>query len=477
MKIGLSYKFFAAFLTTSLMIVGLIIAMQYYAFQNFADYVSKVELENLDELVSQLGKKYELHGKWDFLKRHPRNWKRILKASGLGRPPGPPPRPLFPGAPPHDPPPEGYPGKGHPKGLFRDGKRISLFDADEHRVIGNPTLEEQVLREIRVNGEIVGWVGLRKKERPSRPLETAFLKQQHRLFFIAGGCILLITTLVSLLLSQHLLRPIRHLIRGTQALASRHFETRIPIRSSDELAQLADDFNNMAQTLEKYEQVRQQWISDISHELRTPLAILRGEIEAIQDGIREMNPETTDSLHSETIHLSRLVDDLHRLSLADSQNLSMRKEPVRPLRILKETLNMFQTRLDQHETDVRMRLADGEDIAITGDPDHLTRLFSNILENTLRYADAPGILKIWEKHDGDRLIICLEDSGPGVPEESVERLFERLYRVDRSRSRALGGSGLGLSICKQIVERHSGNIRAMNAASGGLRIEITFPLA
>jgi two-component system sensor histidine kinase BaeS len=196
----------------------------------------------------------------------------------------------------------------------------------------------------------------------------------------------------------------------------------------------------------------------------------------MQDGIREMSRENLDSLHSEIIHLAKLVDDLHTLSLADSQNLFFRKDPIKPLHILKEAIRIFQIRLDQREIEVQLDPGADDDIRITGDGDRLMQVYSNILENTLRYTDAPGILKIQGNLSRTIFTLCFEDSGPGVPESSVDRIFDRLYRTDRARSRAMGGSGLGLAICKEIVENHGGKIRAENVGSGGLRIEIEFPI-
>jgi two-component system sensor histidine kinase BaeS len=282
---------------------------------------------------------------------------------------------------------------------------------------------------------------------------------------------------VAFLLSKHLLAPIRKLTAGTQALASRRFDTRIEVETIDELGQLAADFNTMAQTLEQYERMRQQWISDIAHELRTPLSILSGEVEALQDGVREVNPDTLDSLSSEARHLSKIINDLHELSLADAGVLSIKKEPVDPVPVLNATLRHFRIRFEENQITVENNLRNDGSVTVIGDADRLQQLFSNLLENTLRYADSSGTLKIWQACTENRLMLYFEDSGPGVPEEALEHLFDRLCRVDKSRSRAKGGSGLGLSICKSIVNALGGEIRAANAASGGLRIEIELPLA
>ena len=297
------------------------------------------------------------------------------------------------------------------------------------------------------------------------------------MLYIVGGGILLLAAVVAFLLSRHLLAPIRKLTAGTQALASRQFDTRIEIESKDELGQLAADFNAMAQTLEDYERMRRQWISDIAHELRTPLSILRGEIEALKDGVREVNRDALDSLYSEAKHLNKIVTDLHELSLADTGALSIQKVPVDAVAVLNKTLGRFKQRFAENQITIENNLENQPPISVIGDADRLQQLFANLLENTLRYADAPGTLKIGQESTENRWVLFFEDSGPGVPAEALDRLFDRLYRLDRSRSRAMGGSGLGLSICKSIAKALGGEIRAVNANSGGLRIEVELLLA
>lgn len=157
--------------------------------------------------------------------------------------------------------------------------------------------------------------------------------------------------------------------------------------------------------------------------------------------------------------------------------LSIKHEPVNPVQVLKETLWSFQTRFAARGITLQADLAGGQEhILVSGDEDRLKQIFANILENTWRYADSPGVLKIWQELKDDGLSLNFMDSGPGVSDESLGRLFDRLYRVDRSRSRKQGGSGLGLAICKSLVEALGGEIRAMNAPSGGLWIEILLPL-
>ncbi len=484
MKFKLSYKIFVAFSLTSLMVVALMVGIiRFYVARNFADYVNKSLLERYSDVTAALTTEYQTHRGWQTLKNNPGRWAEILRSSLprrvfdlRRRPPRPP----------------GIENKGSggsakempppvpPRRIQRLARRLALFDADKQHIAGGRaglSYDRYTLQEITISGKTAGWLGLHKREPLANPLAVGFLKQQSQALYLIGGAILVLAAIVAFLLSKHLLAPIRKLAAGTQALASREFDTRIEVESRDELGQLAADFNAMAQTLEQYERMRQQWISDIAHELRTPLSILSGEVEALQDGVREVNPDTLDSLRSEARHLSKIVNDLHELSLADAGVLSIKKEPLEPVPVLNEALRHFRTRFDESQITVENSVENDPPISVIGDADRLQQLFSNLLENTLRYADTPGTLRIRQERTENRLKLLFEDSGPGVPDEALERLFDRLYRVDKSRSRTQGGSGLGLSICKSIVNALGGEIRAANAASGGLRIEIELPLA
>ena len=355
------------------------------------------------------------------------------------------------------------------------GPRISLFDAEKRPLTGTEPAspDREQLKPILVDGKVVGWLGM---QRPSNPLDVEFLRLLSQTFFAIGGVALLLALLVTIVLSRHLLSPVKELAEATRALTSRRFDTRIAVRSQDEFGQLATDFNNLAQALERYEQMRRQWMADISHELRTPLAILRGEIEAMQDGVRQITPEALESLHFEVLHVSRIVHDLHDLSLIESQPFQAVLAPVHPLEVLEEALRSFAPRFEQGHIRIETNTSELQHVAIMADADRLKQLFSNLLENVLRYVQAPGELKIFSELQADRLSLAFEDSGPGVPSALLPRLFDRLYRVDMARSRAQGGSGLGLAICKSIVESFGGEIAASQAPAGGLRITIILPV-
>jgi two-component system sensor histidine kinase BaeS len=480
-------------------VVCLLLIARYYASRNFEAYVSKVEMERLNSLAVVLGQAYQRTRSWPPVLDDLGHWLEIARTvpgpsagAGVGERPRHPPPPLLPdprmareaeGGPP--PPFDGRPSPPPLQALSPPAPppppgrppALALFDAEKRPMQGAEpySAADYRLKSIQVDSRVVGWLGVRRHERPTHPLDVEFLRAQSQTFYAIGGVALLLAVLVTSLLSRQILAPVRELAKATRALTSRRFDTRIAVRTKDEFGELAKAFNNLAQALERYEQMRRQWMADISHELRTPLAILRGEIEAMQDGVRAITPEALESLHFEVLHVSRIVHDLHDLSLIESQPFPTELTAVHPLEVLEESLRAFSPRFKQ--LDIRLE-ADGgglKQVAIKADADRLKQLFANLLENALRYVQAPGVLKIFAELKDSRLFLFFDDSGPGVPQASLTRLFDRLYRVDTARSRAQGGSGLGLAICKSIVESFGGEIAASRAPAGGLRIAMVFP--
>ncbi len=497
MRINLFYKLFGAFFLSSVIIVGLwIFVVRYYVSDNFTRYVNKFELELQHEVMSELIKVYSKDRNWNSLRHNKTLWIDILSKTIARNPTITPHNPLYQLQP-------GHPGSSemhevekefaekdfkqrkqlikhrlsnqHPSNDNRPIK-LAVFDKNKQAIVGNVKKPEQyILKPIKLNKKTIGWLGLRKRRQLSNPLDISFLKQQTQLIYTVGGGILSLSLVISFLLSRHILSPINSLTKGTRAIADRKFETRITVKTRDELADLANDFNTMAETLEKFEDQRKQWISDITHELGTPLSILQGEIEAVQDGIRQIESDTLESLHAEVLHLSKIVNDLRELSLAETGGLSFKKDSINPLNVITDTISIFEKRFSKRQLTLDVNLNIKETISTIGDRDRLQQVFSNIFENTLRYADSPGTISIRAGIEEQKVHIRIEDSGPGVPEGSLEHLFDRLYRVEQSRNRAIGGSGLGLAICKHIINAHDGEIKASNVPGNGLRIEITLP--
>lgn len=228
--------------------------------------------------------------------------------------------------------------------------------------------------------------------------------------------------------------------------------------------------------LRTHEEVHRNWVADTSHELRTPLAILRAQIEALQDGVQQPNAKTLNVLHKEVMHLSKMVDFLHDLAKSDLGELKYEMVPVDISSVLEDALEAFEERMQSKEISIDAgSITEGPRI-IKADADRLKQLFINLLENSYRYTKRGGKIKISLQEQGDNLSVIFDDTEPSVPDEILEKIFERFIRGEGSRSRQTGGTGLGLAICKTIAEGHGGTIAASHSPLGGLQIRITIPL-
>ena len=481
MKFKLSVKIFLAFLLLTVINVVLMSTLiKHFANRDFEMYIKQNDLEKLESLADTMATFYREHNGWQSLIKNYELWATLLR-SVISKDEFQ--RPYEPQVPFNESnnrdssatvtsssPPIWDP--------FNVGLPFCLFDAEKKRVTGSPgAFEEFTVVPISVDEKTVGWLGLKSGAQRSHPLDQAFLQKQSKVFYMIGVATLLVSMIIALLLSKNLLTPIRQVSEATKELTLRNFSTRIPVKSSDELGNLARSFNEMAQKLEDYERKQQQWLSDISHELRTPLSVLIGEIEALQDGIRKPDDASLTSLGDEARHLISIVNDLSDLSLAEAGVLSMKKEAFKPLSILNQTVYIFKNRFESAGMTIDLDLGETTgDVKMIGDPGRIMQLFSNLLANALSHTMKPGKLTIRQNCTADQLKLIFGDTGPGVPENALPKLFDRLYRADPSRSRMTGGSGLGLAICKSIVEKHSGIIRAQNMENGGFNIEVMLPI-
>ncbi|MBK9131566.1 MAG: HAMP domain-containing protein [Gammaproteobacteria bacterium] len=362
-------------------------------------------------------------------------------------------------------------------GFLRADRRVMLLDADRSIIYGDPELADLLtLRPIIVNRRTVGYLGILPGPSISDLRAGHFLDQQTDAFALMVLTVMLVSAALAYAFANRVLEPLGAITSGSRDLADGDYEVRVPVTARDELGQLARDFNSLAEALQQNERIRRQWVADISHELRTPLSVLRGEIEAMQDGVRQMDIDAINSLHGEILRLGRLVDDLYELSMTDLGGLQYRKTRVDPVAILEDDLRAHAEEFRARNLEATLENRLTEPLSINADPDRLEQLFYNLLSNTLRYTDAGGRLIIRVGKDSRQLIVDFMDSAPGVPEEDLPRLFDRLYRVETSRSLVYGGAGLGLAICRNIVHAHGGSITAQHSTLGGLWVRITLPL-
>lgn len=448
--------------------------------RGFKAFLVKQETAVLQTLAPALSDLYEVRGSWGFLRDNPNAWQRIWRLSHAspGGPEGPGrrrerlDREAAPQNQPIDPrflrwmmAPE--------RGSLRD--RLFLLNDHHERVAGaeNWTQEGVVLEAIERDGEVVGWIGFAPMGKLLPPDAERFLDGQVRITVIALLIALVVAAALAWILARNVSRPVRKLADTVSDLSRGEYRTRVPISSPDEIGDLAGHVNQLAETLEMNRSARQRWMADIAHELRTPVAILKGEIEALVDGVRVADADTSASLREEIEQLSALIDDLQTLALSDAGALNIHKKPLDLSVLAAQCAESFQDRLADRGIDLDLQVP-GE-VMVTADHQRLRQLLHNLLENSCRYVSRGGQVMISLIQAQDRVELILEDSGPGLTMEQIARIFERFYRAEVSRSRAGGGSGLGLSICKNIVEAHGGTILAEHSDMGGLKLRVSLP--
>jgi two-component system sensor histidine kinase BaeS len=434
--------------------------------RGLVEYLHRTDQARLDALVATLAARYGRDESWGQLVDDRARWSDFTRdALGVPRSSR---RPAGAEA---EHPPAQVPAGEYP--LTFD-LRLLLFDETRRLLIGRPELApDAVLKPIERDGRVVGYLGYVPRPQRIAAIERALSEQQNLRFAAIALGMLVAALALGAGLAHWLTKRTRAVARGTAALIRGDYDVRLRARGHDELAQLARDFNELAATLAANRRARQQWIADIAHELRTPLAVLRGEIEALEDGVRPLGPASLGSLAQEVAQLARLVEDLHLLSLSDLGALDYHKEPLDLAEAVEDVVDAHRRALAERGLEVALRLERGA--RILGDATRLGQVFGNLMQNTLRYTDAPGRLAIALRRAGGRVVVDWEDSSPGVAEADLPRLTERLFRVEASRSRAGGGSGLGLAIARAIVEAHDGTLLARPSALGGVRWEISFP--
>lgn len=494
---GITGKLFIAILATCIvLLISMHWAVRISFERGFIDYIKRGNEQRLTMLGDALSEQYAQHGSWKFLRNNDRFIFQLLKTferdnddhspQGRGMDSGPMDAP-GPGPVPEDMPLDAAPDRPleGPRGdrgpgpdIPPHGWRTMFWVVDQKgRVLVGPrerVPKDGTRRSIMVNGVEVGAVIASPVERLTRNTDINFDRQQKRTSWLIVALATLLAALATFPLARGLLAPVKRLVEGTHRLAAGDFSTRVTATSSDELGRLARDFNQLASTLERNQQMRRDLMADISHELRTPLAVLRGELEAIQDGIRKFTPDSITSLQAEVATLTKLVDDLHQLSMSDEGALSYQKTSVDIINLLEVAAGAFRERFASRGLSISVSLP--ESATIFGDRDRLMQLFNNLLENSLRYTDSGGSLQISASQSGHMLVLDFADSAPGVTDEQLERLVERFYRTEGSRNRASGGSGLGLAICLNIVAAHGGTLRAGHSPLGGVSIKVELPL-
>lgn len=464
--------FVSLLLISSIMMVGMALLIN-NSFQNgLQSYLNQSEVEKVEAMAERITEYYSATVQWQRIERQPQLWQKLLRNIGEHpvnrRPRGE------------------RNSEGHsrpPSKFFQLSTRLNLLDQHGESIVGNPKNLHRNRRNLQLvkvpiikDEQTLGWLSIVQRETVSGHLAERFLQQQMHNFYWIALWAALFSFIVAAVLVRHFLKPLSSLHEAARSLSNGNFDYQIKVRGKDELAELSLAFNLLTKTLKSQKVSREQWLSDISHELRTPIAVLLSEIEAIEDGIRKPEPKYIKSLHTQVLTLTRLVDDLYALSLSDTGVLIDTSQTVDLTNIINNIANQNEVRLADKGIRITRLYDPNQCMQLQADPKSLAQLVGNLFENSYRYTDPDGQLQLSLQQLNNNVVFTIEDSAPGVPNDALPKLFERLYRVDKSRSRANGGSGLGLSICQNIVSMHGGHIKAQHSALGGLKIEISLPI-
>ena len=355
-------------------------------------------------------------------------------------------------------------------------KNGSVIISNERYKVGELVPESDLKLGVPIteDGKIIGILLPMRAPFEGKPREVEFIESTNRTLLNGALMAAVIALLLGIFLSRTLTRPIRELTRATHAVSQGDLSQQVPIRSNDELGELAKAFNRMSAELSRSVNSRKQMTADIAHELRTPLSLILGHAEAVHDGVLPPTLENFEIIREEATRLEHLVDDLRILSLADAGELTINLQTIEPQRLLQEVASLYQYQTQKKNISLDIDIASPLS-NIEVDPGRMTQVLTNILDNATRHTPEGGRIVLAAKQNVDQVELSVQDSGPGLKAEDIERIFERFYRTDSSRQREDGGSGLGLAIARSIVQAHGGQLSAESEAGQGLRIVIRLP--
>lgn len=300
---------------------------------------------------------------------------------------------------------------------------------------------------------------MKKYEISPTDIHQMFLTSIHYYLLWASVAALLVAFVLSYLLTRRVLKPLAQMNAITRELAAGNYGVRAEIVTRDEVGQLGLSFNRMADSLERIERLRKNMVADVAHELRTPLTNLRGYLEALTDGVITPSPETLKMLQDETLRLVRLVDNLQQLARADAARGVLQRERLSVSGQVGELLGLYRPEFQEKDIRLETDFAGDADL-ITADRDKLLQAVRNLLDNCLKFTPEKGRVTIASRSKGEGIEIRFCNTGPAIPPDDLPFIFERFFRTDRSRSRDIGGAGIGLAITRELIEAHGGSVAA-----------------
>lgn len=308
-------------------------------------------------------------------------------------------------------------------------------------------------------------------------LTENFQRAINEVLLVAASVAFLTAVLISSFVTRRIVSPIKAMKEASQRIAGGRYKERVQVAGEDELAELAQSFNQMAHQLEQTENRRSQLIGDVAHELRTPLSSVKSVLEGIQDGVLPADEATFANMQSELSRLQRLVRDLEQLSKAEAGQIPLELSLANPVDLVKTAVNHLSLQYQENGVDLKTRLP-LELPPVYVDEERMIQVIINLLGNALQYTPAEGQVIVTARAKDNQVYISVQDTGIGIAPENLHHIFERFFRVDKSRARAGGGSGIGLTISKHLVEMHNGRLTVTSPGlNQGSTFTITLPQA
>ena len=350
--------------------------------------------------------------------------------------------------------------------------RLSLYDEKHQFIVGEPATDQIAYRPILVDQKVVGYLGLKPVLDQDDASSINFFSNQKRYLLLVYALTVLSSLVAALLMATYFKKPIQRLLNATLELTRGNYQHQVMIKRNDELGDLSNQLNHLADILHQHEESRRQWVADTSHELKTPLAVLQAQIEAMQDGIRKATPEHLDAMMRQVSSLKKLTQDLADLAQADAQQLKCYFAEVNPWDVVLQEVDNFKSTFEQNQLEVSLS---GEGALLSLDRDRFKQIIVNLLGNCVRYTEQGGKIQIHTQQNEHEWVLYVDDSPFGVSDEQLARLGERFYRVDDSRTRSTGGTGLGLALSCKLAQALGGSLTFNHSPLGGLRCVLTFP--
>ena len=350
--------------------------------------------------------------------------------------------------------------------------RLSLYDEKHQFIVGEPATDQIAYRPILVDQKVVGYLGLKPVLDQDDASSINFFSNQKRYLLLVYALTVLSSLVAALLMATYFKKPIQRLLNATLELTRGNYQHQVVIKRNDELGDLSNQLNHLADILHQHEESRRQWVADTSHELKTPLAVLQAQIEAMQDGIRKATPEHLDAMMRQVSSLKKLTQDLADLAQADAQQLKCYFAEVNPWDVVLQEVDNFKSTFEQNQLEVSLS---GEGALLSLDRDRFKQIIVNLLGNCVRYTEQGGKIQIHTQQNEHEWVLYVDDSPFGLSDEQLARLGERFYRVDDSRTRSTGGIGLGLALSCKLAQALGGSLAFNHSPLGGLRCVLTFP--